>query len=150
MGSMNEIAKDMAVSPDGFMQSAGRIHFTGQAPEYIDASTALASSATRYSIVGMMPCGGTLVRAFVRSDEKGVSSSSTFDVLKAASATALASGTAIVTQLETDDLTDATNWELSPVAGACNLVKGDMVIIKIVSPGSEVLEPVAYDLEFQV
>lgn len=150
MANMNELAIDMEVSPDGLMQSAARIHFTGQAPEYIDASTALASSATRYSIVGIMPCKGTLINAVVRSDEKGVSASSLLNILKAASGTALASGTAIVTQLECDDLTDATNWELTPTAGDCNLDKGDMIIIKHVAPASEVLEPLGYDLEFQV
>jgi hypothetical protein len=150
MANMVELAKDMAVSPDGLMHTAGRIHFSGQIPEKHDANTALTASTTWYQLIGKLPVPAVLVSGVIRSEAKGVGASTVLDILKVASGTDLAGGTTLVTQVATNGLTDDTDYPLTVTAAAKACAKGSMIYAKLVTQGSEVLKPLLYDLEFQV
>ena len=154
MGSFNELAKDMEVSPTGLLQVAGRLQLTGVAPPGITgAGTALSASETNYWILGRMPVAGVLEDAVIRSDEKGVGASTTIDIFKVPSGSVIASvasGTILVTQVAANGLTDATDEVLTVSSANKAVAKGSLIVMRIVTQGSEVLEPVAYDLRFRV
>lgn len=154
MSNLVEMASDMEVSPDGLLQMAGRMMMTGQVPLDISAQgTALTASETNYYILGRMPVAGVLEDAIIRSDESGVGASTTIDIFKVPSGTVIASvgtGTILVTQVAANGLTDATDEVLTISAANKRVDKGSLIVMRIVTQGSEVLEPIGYDLRFRV
>ena len=110
------------------------IYVTGETGEL----TALIGNATTiYHAVFRAPVGMELISFRVRSEAKETTANATLDVLKAASGTAITSGTAMVTQIDPDTLVDATDKALVvKTDGSEDLAAGNLVVLKVVSGAS--------------
>jgi len=157
MGYAEKLAQEVSSSVEGIHVSAGRYHITKQLNAAVaatatgDANTVLTDSTTTYQTVGVAPKNMTLVRAVVRLDGKGKSSSTTLDILAAASGKGVTEGTAIVTQLECDDLTAKTDFKLTINTDTTRHVPaGSIIIVKLVTTSSETLKPPFIDLLFRL
>ena len=102
----------------------------------------MTSSVTRYYTVGVAPFAGAMVQGFIRAKAAGVASS-TIDLLKVPSGTAVGSGTAIVTQVNGNTgITANTNVALAvKTDGSQNVNAGDAIVMKVVTQGTETLTP---------
>ena len=110
----------------------------------------MGDAATVYVPVIRADYAMELVSFTVRTEAKETTANATMDVLKAASATAMASGTAMVTQKDPDTLTDATDAALTVKTDASeDLAVGDMVVFKVVSgAATSELKNLAYTAKF--
>lgn len=144
-----DLADELNVSQEGLVLSS-LVKMEAIVPTNIAPNTALTASTTFYGYLGRAPKGCELVEGTIRSEAKGVGATTTLDVLKVPSGTAVGSGTAIVTQIATNGLTNATDEKLAPTTdGTQILAAGDSVFVKIVTQGSEVLKPVSVSLKFR-
>ena len=124
------------------------IYVSGETGEL---NTVIGDAVTIYSTVIRAPVAMELVSFIVRTEAKETTANATVDVLKAASGTAITSGTAMVTQIDPDTFTNATDEVLAVLAtGAEDLAVGDMVAIKVVSgAATSQLKHIAYTAKFQ-
>lgn len=108
-----------------------------------DEETAITASVTRYFNLGIAPFPCTLKQASIRAKGIGVGASTTIDLLKLPSGTAVASGVAMITQIAANALVANTNYKcaISSVTGAATLAVGDSVFLKVVSQATETLTP---------
>lgn len=107
-----------------------------------DANTAMTASVTTYTIAFIAPTPMVLKRALVRAAAVGVGATTTIDVMKAPSGTALTSGVAMITQIAANGLTANTNYNASvKTDGSQNINSGDLVFVKVVTQTSETLKP---------
>ena len=124
------------------------IYISGETGEL---TTVIGDAVTLYSNIIRAPVAMSLISIHVRTEAKETTANATVDVLKAASGTAITSGTAMVTQIDPDTFTDATDEALAVLeTGAEDLAAGDMVAIKVVSgAATSTLKHLAYTAKFQ-
>lgn len=147
MGNIEQLAKEVGASVEGAKIAIGEYKLDSIAPSTIAPATALTASTTFYGLIGTVPKACKLVAGNIRSEAAGVGATTTIDILKVPSGTAIASGTAIVTQILANALTAATDKKLAPVAtGVENIAEGCQLWAKIVTQVSETLKPVAISL----
>ncbi|MDD5614883.1 MAG: hypothetical protein PHH85_01625 [Candidatus Methanoperedens sp.] len=152
-----QLADDLGISIDGLQYNAGMFiiqkQFVGAvaATATGDFGTAMTASTTTYHVLGRMPKAGQLVEGKIRAHAAGVGATTTLDILKVASGTAVSSGTAMVTQVATNGLTADTDYSLAPKTdGSQNTGAGDLIVAKIVTQGTETLTPPIIDLKFRL
>lgn len=155
MGIRERLADEAQVSAAGINLTSGKLIIQRNcvgpsATDYTqvgDANTALLASKTVYNILGRMPKAGKLKRCTIRSTAAGVASA-TIDILKAASGTAISSGTAVVTQLAGNALTASTDYDMVVnTDGTENIAAGSLIVAKIVTGAAETLKPLFVDIE---
>lgn len=155
MGIRDRLADEAQVSAAGVNLTSGKLIIQRMcvgpsATDYTqvgDANTALLASKTVYNVLGRMPKAGKLKRCTIRSAAAGVATS-TIDILKAASGTAISSGTAIVTQINGNAITGNTDYSMTVVAtGDENIADGCLIVAKIVTGATETLKPLYVDIE---
>lgn len=117
---------------------------------YIHLSTGVPATAPQATVYGpgfRVPCAMELISATVRVETDGVDDDEKVDILKAASATAMSSGTQMVTQITgSTNLADATDFAaVVKTDGSEDLVAGNLVYLKIIGKGStgELTHPMA-------
>ena len=94
----------------------------------------IGNGITKYRGLIVAPYPMRLSQFTVRTIAKESTANATIDVLKAASGTAITSGTAMVTQIDPDTLVNATNKDLTiNTDGTQDLAKGDLLAFKVVS-----------------
>ena len=99
-----------------------------------DLNTLIGDAKTLYVPLIRTPIAMSLVSFHVRTEAKETTANATMDVIKAASGTAIGSGTAMVTQKDPDTLTNATDAALTvKTDGSEDLAVGDMMFFKVVS-----------------
>lgn len=155
MGVTDRLASEVGTSKQGIIYTSGKLHIQNMcvgpsATDYSqvgDANTALLASKTIYSVVGRVPKTGKVTRVIIRSEAAGVAGA-TIDILKAASGTAISSGTAVVTQIAGNAITSATDYTMTVVTtDASNVTAGSLIVCKIVGGGGETLKPLFVDVE---
>lgn len=155
MGIKERMADEVGVSAEGVLITNGKLKIQKQfigppATDYTqvgDANTALLASKTIYNVLGRMPKTGTLKYATVRANTVGVAGA-TFDIMKVASGTAIASAAAIVTQIAGTAFTAFTDVKLTVnTDGTQNIAAGSLIVAKLVTGGAETLSPPFIDLE---
>ena len=121
-----------------------------------ELNTVMTASGTSYWAAMIASCKMELTEAMIRAEADGVGTSTLLGLYKAASATAVGSGTRMAgasddADFNTNSLTDATNALMVLHTTAANLLvaDGDLVFIKIVTQGSEVLKSPVLRLTFE-
>jgi len=121
-----------------------------------ELNTVMTASGTSYWAAMIAPCALKLTEAIIRAEADGVGTSTLLGLYKAASGTAVGSGTRMAgasddADFNTNGLTDATNGTMVLHTTAANLLvaAGDLVFIKIVTQGSEVLKSPVLRLTFE-
>lgn len=155
MGAKEQLASEVGASVAGVGYTAGKMHIqmmcTGpSATDYTqigDGNTALLASKTLYTVLGRLPKAGIIKSCIIRSANTGVAGA-TIDILKAASGTAISSGTAIVTQIAGNALTANTDYKMAVNSdGSENISAGSLIVAKIVTGAVETLKPLFVDIE---
>lgn len=135
---------------DGTTVTAVAVDYIYVSGETGELDTVIGDATTVYSNVIRADYAMELVSFTVRTEAKETTANATMDVLKAASATAIGSGTAMVTQKDPDTLTNATDAALTVKTDASeDLAVGDMVVFKVVSgAATSELKNLAYTAKF--
>lgn len=140
MGVKDKLADEVESSQEGVVLTSGRLIMQDRADG--DANTAMTASVTRYYFMGILPKSAKLIEATVRAAAAGVGATTTIDIMKVASGTAMTSGTAIITQIAANALTADTNYKAAVKSdGSENCGDGNAIIMKIVTQASETLKP---------
>jgi hypothetical protein len=128
MVSKQAIAEALSCGVGGVGDSANFIYIEGGSGSL---DTLYGDAATRYEAL-FRPV--RLIDFIVRSPAKETTADATVDVLKAASGTAMSSGTAMVTQIDPDTLVNDTDKALVPnTDGTQEMAAGDVMFLKVVS-----------------
>ena|SRR5271157_4196313 len=145
MVSREDIAKGCGGSPNMIAATVGQfVHLDRVAGDF---QTAMASSVTVYHALGIMGWSGQLKAGMIKAHAPGIGATTTLDVLKVPSGTAVTAGVAMVTQVATNALTADTNYQLAVKSdGSQNFNAGDTIVVKIVTQGTETLTSPAIQL----
>lgn len=147
MGNIDQLAKEVGASVEGAKIAIGEHKLDAIVPSTVAPAAVLTASTTFYGLIGTVPKPCKLVAGNIRSEAAGVGGTTTIDILKVPSGTAIASGTAVVTQVIGNALVAATDTKLAPLAtGVENIAAGCQLWAKIVAAAGETLKPVAISL----
>jgi len=131
MVSKQDMASALQCGVGGMGDSANFIYIEGETG---DLDTVLGDAATIYRTLFRAAYAVELKGLTVRTVAKETTADATLDILKAASATAHSSGTAMVTQIDPDTLVNSTDKALTiNTDGTQQLAAGDVMYIKVVS-----------------
>ena len=131
MVSKQAIAEALSCGVGGVGDSANFIYIEGGSG---DLGGLYGDAATRYEALFRANFPVKLVDFKVRTVAKETTADATVDVLKAASGTAMTSGTAMVTQIDPDTLVNSTDKALVPNSdGTEEMGAGDTMYLKVVS-----------------
>lgn len=131
MVSKQDIAAALSCGVGGVGDSSNFIYIEGGSG---DLGTLYGDAATRYESLFRANFPVKLTDFKVRTVAKETSANATVDVLKAASGTAMTSGTAMVTQIDPDTFTNSTDESLVVKSdGSEEMAAGDTMFLKVVS-----------------
>ena len=132
MVSKRDIATALGAGMTGTPDAARFIYIGGTTGNNLNE--VIGDAITKYRGLVIAPYALRLSQFTVRTVAKETTANATIDVLKAASGTAITSGTAMATQLDPDTLVNATNKNLAiNTDGTQDLAKGDLLAFKVVS-----------------
>ena len=151
-----DIARELGAVDLGQLQRAVNKEFVATICTQHELNTVMTASGTSYWAAMIASCKMKLTEAMIRAEADGVGTSTLLGLYKAASGTAVGSGTRMAgasddADFNTNSLTDATNatMVLHSSSGNLYVYSGDLVFIKIVTQGSEVLKPPILRLTFK-
>lgn len=131
MVSKQAIAEALSCGVGGVGDSANFIYIEGGCG---DLGGLYGDAATRYEALFRANFPVKLTDFKVRTVAKETTADATVDVLKAASGTAMTSGTAMVTQIDPDTLVNSTDKALAVKSdGSEDMAAGDTMYLKVVS-----------------
>jgi hypothetical protein len=131
MVSKQDIASALNAGVGGIGDSVNFIYVEGGSG---DLGTLYGDAVTRYEAVFRANFAVRLTDFKVRTIAKETTANATVDILKAASGTAMTSGTAMVTQIDPDTFVDSTDEALVVKSdGSEDLAAGDTMYLKVVS-----------------
>jgi len=131
MVSKQDMAAALQCGVGGIGDAAHFLYIEGQTG---DLDTLYGDAQTVYTALFRAPYAVELKGLTVRTVAKETTANATLDILKAASGTAHSSGTAMVTQIDPDTLTNSTDEALTMnTDGTQQLAAGDIMYTKVVS-----------------
>ena len=151
-----DIARELGAVDLGQLQRAVNKEFVATICTQHELNTVMTASGTSYWAAMIASCKMKLTEAMISAEADGVGTSTLLGVYKAASGTAVGSGTRMAgasnsADFNTNSLTDATNATMVLHTTAANLLvaDGDLIYIKIVTQASEVLKSPVLRLTFK-
>jgi len=152
-----DISRELGAVSLAQLQTAVNKEFAVTICAQHELNTAMTASGTSYWAAMIAPCKMRLTEAMIRAEADGVGATTLLGLYKAASGTAVGSGTRMAGDDDDNDfdtlggLVDATNATMTLHTTAANLLvaDGDLIYIKIVTAANEVLKSPVLRLTFE-